>query len=370
MQQDPVRSIVRKWSAEMCLPLALALSLLAVAMLSSGCARRATPTPPQPVRIAQLVEINGVSQFLDIRGQSSAFPILLFIHGGPGTPETVLVNHYNQALEEHFIVVNWDQRGAGASYVKQVPPVETMTVDQFLADTHEVTSYLKKTFNKEKIYLVGHSWGSLLGILTAAKYPEDYYAYIGIGQLAQWDESYALNYQAIYQIAQQDGNAEAIGELQSISSEPYQTFDFRDMAKLGVYMKWTMHYGGSVHALKDQTIPTLIGLIQESDVYRQFGVTPEKYNEANGFTASLLQQQVSRLHPRDLVQELKIPVYIMGGRWDAQVSTTVAREFFDSLKAPRKQFFLFEDSAHMPPFEEPEKFLDIMVNTVLKETAR
>lgn len=346
----------------------LVITVLVVGVLiSMGWA---TSSWGAPVQLSQMVEINGSPQLLDIRGNSSDLPIMLFVHGGPGSAETMLVNHYNQSLQDYFLVANWDQRGAGASYVKQVPPAETMTLDQFLADTHAVTIYLKETFQKNKIFLVGHSWGSLLGIVTAQRYPEDYYAYVGIGQVAQWDRSEALNYQGVYQMAQQEQNADAIRELQSISSPPYETYDYKDVAKIVLERKWNAYYGGAIHALRGDTlVPALITLIQESEVYQQFGVTPELYMAANNFSIALMLSQMGA-NPQDMVKEVAIPVYIIGGQWDGQVNTTVAKAYFDELKAPQKQFFLFEQSAHMACLEEPEKFHDIMVNIVLKENLK
>lgn len=115
---------------------------------------------------------------------------------------------------------------------------------------------------------MGHSWGSLLGILAAQQYPEDYYAYMGIGQAAQWDRSEALNYQGGYQMAQQAQNAAAIRELQSISSPPYETYDYTDLTKMGLERKWNLDYDGAFHVLKDKMIPALVKIIEESVVYR------------------------------------------------------------------------------------------------------
>jgi proline iminopeptidase len=134
------------------------------------------------IALCEKKEINGWPQYLLMRGKDASLPVLLFLHGGPGSSETGLLRSCNSELENHFIMVYWDQRGAGRSYSPCIDK-KTLTIDQLASDTHELILYLKKKFNKDRIFLAGHSWGSFLGALVAGKYPEDLYCYIGIGQL-------------------------------------------------------------------------------------------------------------------------------------------------------------------------------------------
>ena len=127
------------------------------------------------------IELGDINQWISIRGRNTANPILLYLHGGPGTPVMPLFRHFQAPLEDHFIVVQWEQRGAGKSFSWKIPK-ETMTIEQFISDLQVLIELLRKRFNKEKIYLMGHSWGSVFGTYTVQRYPELFYAYIGVGQ--------------------------------------------------------------------------------------------------------------------------------------------------------------------------------------------
>ena len=126
--------------------------------------------------------MGGVEQWILIRGNDTAKPILLFLHGGPGSPMMVMQRPHLGKLEKSFVVVQWDQRGSGKSYSAIIPNAD-MNIQQFISDTHELTELLCRRFHQKKIYLIGHSWGTALGTMTAQKYPESYYAYIGIAQV-------------------------------------------------------------------------------------------------------------------------------------------------------------------------------------------
>lgn len=129
------------------------------------------------------VDINGTRQGMIILSTDISHPVLLFVHGGPGMPEFFLNTTHPTGLERDFTVVWWEQRGAGMSYSPDIP-AQSMTLAQLIADTISVTDYLRHRFGKDKIYLLGHSWGSFLGIQVAAAAPELYHAYIGMGQVS------------------------------------------------------------------------------------------------------------------------------------------------------------------------------------------
>jgi len=137
---------------------------------------------PNSIASLEQVSLGDLKQFILIRGRNRTHPLLLFLHGGPGMPAMYLAHRFQKRLEDHFVVVHWDRRGAGKSYNKDIP-LETMNVEQMIADTCELIRYLKRCFDQEKIYLVGHSWGTYLGMLVVHRHPELFYAYVGIGQL-------------------------------------------------------------------------------------------------------------------------------------------------------------------------------------------
>lgn len=311
------------------------------------------------------VKIGGIEQFMLIRGKSKDNPVLLILHGGPGTPETPMFRKYNSELEEYFTIVHWEQRGAGKSYNNSIPD-SSMTLDQFINDTHELTSYLKNQFKKDKIFLLGHSWGSLLGVKTINKYPNDYHAYIGIGQVANQSKSEKLSYQFVLEKAKEDNNTEALKELNEIGE-----FNDENLNRIGltnwlfIQREWVLRYGGTTY-----NPDNVVDVIVLSLLFCKEYTIGDKFTFFNGNNSSIINLFpafiITNLSETD--PEFKIPVYFLQGINDYQTTYSVAREYFDKLKAPKKEFITFNKSSHLVPFEEPEKFHDIMINQVLKES--
>ena len=139
--------------------------------------------PPDSVASLETVKIGGTPQWILIRGRSTKNPIIVFLHGGPGMPCMYLAHEFQRPLEDDFVVVQWDRRGAGKTYKEDTPP-ELMRVTQEVADTKELVELIGSRFGQPKVYLVGHSYGSYLGMIVAHWYPELFHAYVGIGQVA------------------------------------------------------------------------------------------------------------------------------------------------------------------------------------------
>ena len=171
-------------------------------------------TQPQGIDSLESVRLGGVDQWIQIRGHDRSKPILLFLHGGPGFPQMPF-SHLNAELEKDFVVVQWDQRGAGKSYSWSIPD-DSMRVAQFVSDTRELAQILLQRFNAPKCYLVAHSWGSLIGALTVAQSPELFHAYVSIGQLAGLPETQQVRYQFALESAQKENNQKAVTELNRI----------------------------------------------------------------------------------------------------------------------------------------------------------
>ena len=341
--------------------LRLCLPILALAILAS-CA---TAPPLRDSRgrivsrgIAELeaVKIGGDDQWISIRGRDSTAPVLLFLHGGPGDAEIPLTRHFLSGLEDRFIVVNWDQRGAGKSYAAGRP--EKMHIEQFVSDTAELTRHLLARFHQEKIYLVGHSWGTLLGVLAVTRYPELYYAYGGIGQFVEARENELLGHCYALDMARETGNMQALQELAALGDYPPSTETPRAPGgpgwfdELKINRKWVAFFGG---ALAYKTgYESLAALYLVAPEYNMSDVI----NCVRGETESnrLLWPEITRYDLRRDAPRFAVPVFFFIGRHDYTTPSELSARYFAMLEAPEKKLYWFEDSAHCPNFEEPLAF--------------
>ncbi|HEU0295286.1 MAG TPA: alpha/beta hydrolase [Anaerolineales bacterium] len=308
------------------------------------------------------VNINGVEQGMFIKGKDVNNPVLLFLHGGPGMPEYWLTQRYPTGLEDYFTVVWWEQRGSGLSYSPDVPP-ETMTAEQFVADTLEVTKYLRQRFGKEKIYLMAHSWGSYIGIQAAARAPALYHAYIGMSQISYQLKSETLAYEYALEQYKKNGNTDMVRRLET--APPTMTVPLP--AAYDALRDEYMHAVGigTTHDMKS----VVTGIFLPSWQFREYTLS-EKINLWRGkfFSRSRNFNLWDKMQATDLTQqvtELDLPVYFFHGIHDYTVNYTLAKDYFDKLQAPIKGFYTFEQSAHSPVFEEPEKVQQILQEDVL-----
>jgi len=197
----------------------------------------------------ETVEIGGVKQTMLIRSEDIKNPILLYLHSGPGTTEMSAFRSYHAELEKYFTVVVWEQRGTGKSYSNLLSP-DMMTIDQMVSDAGEVIKYLQNRFDKQKLFIAGHSWGSLLGILTVQKYPQDIYAYVGSGQEVQPAAGEKISYEYTLSRAEELGNTQAVKELKQLTvSFEYLTITdnpnwYEDLC---TERKWLVKFGGEVY---------------------------------------------------------------------------------------------------------------------------
>lgn len=304
--------------------------------------------------VATLEEITlgGIKQSILVRGTDRNNPIILFLHGGPGYPQIAYARKYQQELEKDFVVVNWDQRGSGKSYHWNMSD-EDLQVGNLIADTAELTKYLQQKFNQPKIFIVGHSWGSLLATRTVQKHPELYYAYIGVGQVANSPLSEQLSYQFVRDEAQKQHNEQAIRELDMIGPPPYK--NPRKDATLE--RKWVTTFGGSER--KSHTYQDLIKGVLLAPEYTWLDGVRLAMGDSYSRNAILPQTQQTNL--LETVPELGVPVYLCMGRYDYMTPSAVAYSYYEKLIAPEKHFIWFEESAHFPHFEEREKFHAVML---------
>ncbi len=306
------------------------------------------------------VSINGLEQGMFVRSADAAHPVLLNIHGGPGMPTYFLDRQYPAGLEADFTIVWWDQRGAGLSFNSSIP-AETMTVQQMVADTLAVTDYLRTRFGQDKIYLMGHSWGSFIGIQAAAQAPERYHAYIGVGQITRQLESERLAYDYMLSAFRDTADTSMLRKLQDAPfamtvpmPEPYMKLRDAAMHRLGI---GTMRHMRSV----------ISGVFLAVWLDPEYTLT-EKLNIWRGrwsVHALKLWDEVLRTDVTVNFPKLDIPVYFLHGRYDYTVSRELAKAYLQQLQAPLKGFYTYDDSAHSPIFEDPKRTRMILMNDVL-----
>jgi pimeloyl-ACP methyl ester carboxylesterase len=314
---------------------------------------------PNGIESLEAVEIGGVEQTIYLRGHDQNRPVMLFVHGGPGVPETPVAREFGLRLEEHFVVVHWDQRGAGNSCTSDVSD-QSLHLEQYLADTLELVNLLRSRFDVEKIYLVGHSWGSVLGVLIAQSHPELFYAYVGMGQVVNMDRGEDISYRFVLDRAQAEGNEEALEELATIRP-PYST-----TRELLAQRAWLSHYHGDVY-----------GGGGNSKFVRGVLLSPEysigKKLSFYGCAINSVDQAWDDLEDLDFIRDvprLDVPVYFFTGRHDYNTPFELVEEFSRSLDAPHNEIIWFENSAHMPNLEEPDLYQEILINKVLPEILR
>ncbi|RRB18109.1 alpha/beta fold hydrolase [Larkinella knui] len=305
------------------------------------------------IAVLKPVSINGTQQWLLIRGQDRTKPVLLFLHGGPGLPElSMLVGH---ELEKHFVVVNWDQRGAGKSYSAEVFQKQSgnqpFTTDTFVEDAAQVSRYLARQFHQPKIYLMAHSWGTFLGVLVVKKHPELFRALFCISQIARQLEAEQRSYDWVVQQARQHHASRQVNQLLKQGRPPYPPEAWLD------YLMWQRElvasYGGGMY--KAHFYPLFIRSILECREYTLM----DKIHYGLGARESVryLWPEVVATDLGVVAPDLKVPYYLFQGIHDYQTPYPVAKRYFSRLKAPRKKLFTFTESAHSPIFEEPARFM-------------
>ncbi len=297
--------------------------------------------------------IGGVDQWVMIRGRSADNPLLVMLHGGPGSSETAMLRSFNAALEDAWTVVYWDQRGAGRSYSPSIPAA-SMTVERFVADLDELIGRLISRFDRRGVVLLGHSWGSYLGVLYASRFPARVIAYVGVGQVVDMAASEAASYAFALDRARERGHRKAVRQLLAIGPPPHT------MKALRTQRRWLMALGGAFGP--NLSLRRLIwrGLTSpEASVLDLVRMV-----RGSSLSVRLLWRELLPANLRRDVPRLEMPVFFLLGRRDMQVVASVSADYFDALEAPHKALVWFEDSGHMPPFEEPGLFNRVMIETI------
>lgn len=307
---------------------------------------------PSGIQESYKTKIGGIDQWLNIRGQDKENPIILFIHGGPASPLTPTIWEFQRPIEEYFTVVNWDQRGAGKTYGEADPDSisDTIHIPRYVDDAIEVAAFIKNRYKKNKIILMAHSWGTVVGLNAALKRPDLFYAYVGIGQVINERDNERLSFDYAMKEAKSHGNSPAVSELQSIAPYPGNKPITRE--RIIIARKWAQFYGGLSAYRKD------------FKYYFDASLLSSEYDDAdrcavdkgNLFTLGRILPEFLNVDFKD-IHSFPIPIVMFMGRHDYTTPTAPTSAWLAHVEAPYKQGVWFEHSAHLIPWEESGKTL-------------
>ena len=306
------------------------------------------------VESLERVTLGGIPQWILVRGWDQDNPVLLFLHGGPGFPETAVSRLFSTGLEKHFTVVHWDQRGAGKSY-RFGEDRSSWTIQDYVDDTHELIELLLHRFGKERLFLVGHSWGSVLGLRTARDHPELLHAFVGIGQVVNWREQEEISYRWVVERARSTGNTRAQEELATIQP-PYE-----HPSEMWMERKWLAHFGGDFYDAQGMRKYVLAGALSP-----HYSVLDGlRFARGIGAPLEMWRNEIQETNFFRTAPHVGVPIYFFVGRRDYNTPFELVERYAETLEAPRKEIVWFERSAHSPNLEEPDRFQEAMVSRVL-----
>lgn len=320
------------------------LLLILVALISWKSLPGRTNTIPGPHAIAKLVplEVGGIRQWLLIRGQNQDAPILLWLHGGPGAAQ-MPIHSVTEQLERHFVVVHWDQRGAGKSNPRSFDP-DTMTFERFLADAREVTTVLQNLVGNQPIIVLGHSWGTMLGARLVARWPKDYAGYVGVGQQVNTLRGAGLAFDWLRNAAP---GSDLVAEAQA--------GDFHNHARYVALMLALEKHGGGMNVSLTAMLPWALAAPE----YR----LPDYLRWLRGAKRGSGPMWPDYL-ARDLVKEvpvMPVPMLLISGAYDMNTPVALVKEWFNKVQAPAgKAMEIFDASGHAPFITETEHFIEVV----------
>ncbi|NYE60934.1 pimeloyl-ACP methyl ester carboxylesterase [Duganella sp. 1224] len=314
---------------------------------------------PRGVQENFTLRIGGIDQWLYTRGQDRGNPLLLFVHGGPASPSAPTMWLYQRPLEEYFTVVNYDQRGAGRTYLDNdaatVGP--TLRIDRFVEDAVEIARAVARRYGKRKVILVGHSWGTVVGMRAVLAHPELFHAYVGIGQVISMRDNEKLSFDFALAQARKENNRQAIEELESIAPYPGDTPITRE--RIVKERTWAQHYGGLAAYRGDFAYYFNAPLL--SPEYDAAAIAA--IDKGSQLTLERVLQEWLAVDFKP-VTRFPVPVIMFMGRHDYTTPSAPTAAWLAKVRAPYKKAVWFENAAHLVQFEEPGKTLVSLLDYV------
>ncbi len=316
-----------------------------------------------PIDEKRVLALDGAPIHLRIRSTDAALPVVVFLHGGPGVCDRHWVLKYQSALAQVATMICYDQRGAGLSYRKGMQESE-LSITRMVDDAVAVIEWARERFAQDKVFLVGHSWGSLLGVLVAQKRPDLVRAYIGMGQFVDGDENEAISYDFVKAEAERRRDKKAMRDLTRIGA-PVKGH-YKSLDDLMVQRNLMSKYGGGIYKGKESIISSMVIPLLQSPEYAVLDL--KKYADGSFFNLRALWEEVVDINLFETAKKLEVPVYLTEGRHDQNTPIPIALRWYDALDAPHKEWIWFEQSAHSPIKEEPDKWRET-VKRIIQENS-
>lgn len=300
--------------------------------------------------------IGGTQQWIQIRGKDRSNPVILWLNGGPGF-STIPQTFFHVPMEKDFTVVMWDQRGEGKSYAFTGPSIApTMTIDRMAADGVKLAEFLRQHLGVQRIVIMGHSWGSILGVRMAQMRPDLFSAYIGTGQVVSLREAMELEYPSILDMARNSENEQAVKELEAAGPPPY--------SKISDYIipiRWANAF--------DAVAPSASGRRNTFAAiwafFRLFALTDKSVREGIAFSQNLMLEPMLDEVVPELGTDFEIPVFFIQGSEDKLSPTSMVRQYYNSISAPAKKMIVLDNAGHLAILRNRDMFRDALLDIKL-----
>ena len=331
-------------------------------------------TDPNGIEELKSVKIGGVDQWLHIRGRNRNNPVLLFIHGGPGSAIIGSLDDIKRPWEDYFTVVTWDQRQTGKSYYPADDDNAPLTVQQFISDTEEVMQYLRGYLDKDKLFLLGSSWGTLLGMHMVKRKPEWVHAFVGVGQVVCSFKAARIQYTRVLNYAREHEEHELVAEMeQSISYLDAGGSDsIKCCVEQGLPVRKALSRFAGEAFMHNVSFEDMVKMYSFNRLISPHLSLTDLSNRILGDEVAysrppylLAKDHLSYDQPKDLGSTFEVPIFFFTGRHDWQTPVSLSDAWFEEINAPHKELIHFEESSHFVMNEEPGKFVVELVNRVL-----
>ena len=358
--------IIIKWTTYILVGL---LFLIFISLLSYRSYLKNSTEIKTPDGINSLEEITlgETKQWIFIRGEDIKNPVLIFLHGGPGAPLFGMSSsrRLDAELIKHFTIVHWDQRGAGKSYNNEIP-VNSMTFNRLVENCNELIDYVRNKCNTQKVYIVGHSGGSVIGIKTAFKYPEKIHAYVGVGQIIDDHEQQKLSYNYILEKARLSSNKNNQRAIEALGPPPYDSPE-----KINKKNGFIFQYGGVLHENSaKKMLVNMLGFLTSPEYSLSEGYSTF-VNKGYNFTTIAMWDEMRSINIAAEIKSIQVPIFFFEGKYDMATPTILVENYYDNLDAKKgKKLIIFENSAHLPMIEEKAKYEELLVQELLIESQK